>query len=51
VSSYLEVLDSERSQFNAELDASFTLRQRLGAIVLLYKALVGGWTTETPPQN
>jgi multidrug efflux system outer membrane protein len=40
---YLEVLDSERSQFNAELEESVTLRQYLNAIVELYKALGGGW--------
>jgi outer membrane protein, multidrug efflux system len=50
VTSYLEVLDSERSLFSAELDASLTLRQRLVSIVQLYKALGGGWTPEPPPQ-
>ncbi len=50
VTSYLEVLDAERSLFNAELDASQTLRQQLGAIVLLYKALGGGWS-EAPATN
>lgn len=41
---YLEVLDSERSLFNAELEQSATLRQYFNAIVELYKALGGGWT-------
>jgi multidrug efflux system outer membrane protein len=40
---YLEVLDSERSQFNAELEESSTQREYLNAIVELYKALGGGW--------
>jgi multidrug efflux system outer membrane protein len=48
---YLEVLDSERSQFNAELDQSSTLRQYLNSIVELYKALGGGWDTGTTPQQ
>ncbi len=40
---YLEVLDSERTRFNAELDRSATLQNYLNSIVLLYKALGGGW--------
>jgi multidrug efflux system outer membrane protein len=43
---YLEVLDSERSQFSAELDESVTQRQYLNAIVELYKALGGGWNPQ-----
>ncbi len=43
VVSYLEVLDSERSLFQAELLESQTLQQKLNAIVQLYKALGGGW--------
>lgn len=41
---YLEVLDSERSLFTAELDSSATLKLSLSATVELYKALGGGWT-------
>ena len=41
---YLEVLDSERSLFSAELEESRTRQQYLNAIVQLYKALGGGWT-------
>jgi multidrug efflux system outer membrane protein len=44
VTSYLEVLESERSLFRAELLASSTRRQQLVAFVTLYKALGGGWT-------
>jgi len=41
---YLEVLDSERSLFTAELDASGSLQRSLAATVELYKALGGGWS-------
>ncbi len=43
---YLEVLDSERSLFDAELAESSTLQQYLTAIVQLYKSLGGGWSPE-----
>ncbi len=43
VTSYLEVLDSERSLFEAELNASETYQLHLNAYVNLYKALGGGW--------
>ena len=43
VTSYLEVLDSERSQFNAQLSAAEVYQLYLNAYVLLYKALGGGW--------
>jgi multidrug efflux system outer membrane protein len=46
VTSYLEVLDTERSLFNAELAQSNTQERYLGAIVQLYKALGGGWQPE-----
>ena len=46
VTSYLEVLESERSFFNAELAASETYQKQLNAYVKLYKALGGGWITE-----
>ncbi len=44
VTSYLEVLDSDRSLFNAELAESQTLRLYLDAVIRLYKALGGGWS-------
>lgn len=47
VTSYLEVLESERSLFRAELLASVSKREQLVSVVLLYKALGGGWATET----
>ncbi len=43
VTSYLEVLDIERSLFSAELSESQTLRLYINSIVELYKALGGGW--------
>jgi len=46
VTSYLEVLESERSLFRAELLASSVKREQLVSVVLLYKALGGGWVTD-----
>ena len=43
VTSFLEVLDTERSLFQAELATSEVRRARLEAVVALYKALGGGW--------
>ena len=43
VSNYLEVLDAERSLFDAELAASQAQLQQLTAAVRLYKALGGSW--------
>ena len=45
VTSYLEVLDSERTLFNAELLASSTYRTQLINYIQLYKSLGGGWIT------
>jgi multidrug efflux system outer membrane protein len=48
---YLEVLDTERSQFNAELETAAVKGQLLSSYLFLYKALGGGWVTpgeETP---
>lgn len=47
VTSYLEVLDTERSLFNAELSKSQTLRFYVNSVIGLYKALGGGWTPES----
>ncbi len=47
VTSYLEVLDIERSLFSAELTESQTLRLYINAIIELYKALGGGWNPES----
>jgi multidrug efflux system outer membrane protein len=43
VTSYLEVLDSERQQFDAQLGVVRTYRDELLAVVRLYKSLGGGW--------
>lgn len=47
VSQYLEVLDIERSLFEAELGASSERQFYLTSVVQLYKALGGGWETST----
>ncbi|HDY81529.1 MAG TPA: TolC family protein, partial [Halieaceae bacterium] len=43
---YLEVLDSERTLFSAELAQSETLQYYYNAIVRLYAALGGGWSVK-----
>jgi multidrug efflux system outer membrane protein len=45
VTSYLEVLETERSFFNVELQLSELLQQYSDAYIGLYKALGGGWIT------
>lgn len=42
-SSYLEVLDAERSLFNSELEQVDARRDRLLSVVQAYRALGGGW--------
>ena len=44
--SYIEVLDAERSLFNAELQYAQTQGVLFGALVNLYKAMGGGWVVE-----
>jgi len=46
VTSYLEVLQTESSMFQSELEASRTLQEHFSAIVALYAALGGGWDPE-----
>lgn len=46
VTSYLEVLENQRSAFDAQLLYSQTYQQYLTAHVSLYKALGGGWISE-----
>ncbi len=48
VSSYLEVLDTERQYFDAELQLAQAQREEYVGVVQLYKALGGGWRAETP---
>jgi multidrug efflux system outer membrane protein len=51
VSSYLEVLDSERQFFDAELGLVRSNRDELLAVVRLYRALGGGWQEEAAAMN
>lgn len=46
VTSYLEVLDSERTQFSAGLEFSEVKQQFYNAYVKLYKSLGGGWISK-----
>jgi multidrug efflux system outer membrane protein len=46
VSSYLEVLDTERQLFEAEIQLVQAKRDEFVAVVQLYKALGGGWQSE-----
>ena len=41
--SYLEVIVMETNLFDAQLEESNTLQEKLNSIVALYKALGGGW--------
>ena len=43
VSSYLEVLDTERQRLSAEQELAQAQRDVLTSLVQLYKALGGGW--------
>ena len=47
VSSYLEVLDTERTLFSTNLKQSETKQLYLNAFVNLYKSLGGGWVTRS----
>lgn len=40
---YIDVLDAQRSYFNAEVDQSNAIRNHYQAMINLYKALGGGW--------
>ncbi len=46
VTSYLEVLDSERTLFDTQLILAETYQLKLNSYVKLYKALGGGWISE-----
>ncbi len=47
VTSYLEILDLQRSEFSSYLKASETLQLQLTSSVQLYQALGGGWQIPT----
>ena len=44
--SYLEVLDAERSLFNAQLDYTVTQGEVFTALINIYKSMGGGWVNE-----
>ena len=48
---FLEVLDTERTLFQSELEESATRRQVLTSVVDLYQALGGGWMAEPLQQQ
>jgi multidrug efflux system outer membrane protein len=57
VAAYLEVLDAQRSLFDAEIDETASISEQVISLIGLYKALGGGWpvaeeaTTTTPPED
>ncbi|WNC94183.1 efflux transporter outer membrane subunit [Paraburkholderia sp. FT54] len=46
--SYMEVLDAERSLFSAQLAYTQTRSNEFTSLVILYKALGGGWGVDAP---
>ncbi len=48
IASYIEVLDAQRSLFDAELALSQAQLRQLAAAVQLYRALGGSWPAATP---
>ena len=46
VSSYLEVLDTERQLFDAQIELVQARRDESASVIALYKALGGGWQSE-----
>jgi multidrug efflux system outer membrane protein len=42
VAAYLEVLDAQRSLFNAEIDETASMADHVNSLIRLYKALGGG---------
>src|SRR5262249_35659397 len=50
VSSYFEVLDAQRQLFDAELSLARARRDELTPMVLLYRALGGGWQLQEVAQ-
>jgi multidrug efflux system outer membrane protein len=51
VTSFLELLESERQAFEAELSYAQTMQKLFGAYTKLYKALGGGWLSEEEMQT
>lgn len=50
VTSYLEIIESQRQAFDAQLNLSEATQQLFNAYVKLYKALGGGWLSEEEMQ-
>jgi len=48
ISTYYEVLEAQQELFPAQLRLARTTRDQLTAVVLLYRALGGGWDLEDP---
>jgi multidrug efflux system outer membrane protein len=51
IASYVEVLEAQRSLFDAELGLSQAQLRQLAAAVQLYRSLGGSWPSETPAQR
>jgi multidrug efflux system outer membrane protein len=51
VSSYLEVLETERTLFDVELELSATTQEYYNSYVRFYKALGGGWISKQEEQE
>ncbi len=48
IANYFEVLEAEQQLFPAELDLARTHRDRMVAVVTLYRVLGGGWRLDVP---
>lgn len=48
---YIDVLDAQRSYFDAQISFSNAVRDQYLALVSIYKALGGGWRTPNPPPH
>ena len=48
---YMDVLDAQRSYFDAEIDYSNSVRDEFLAIIDLYKALGGGWSVPSDEES
>lgn len=51
VSNYLEVLDAQRSFFNAQIDDATTASEHTRSLIQLYKALGAGWPVPQKDKN
>ena len=51
VANYLEVLDAQRSLFDAQIEEAGAVSEHTRALIQLYKALGGGWPTKTGPDK